>query len=185
VRTERGAYRLAIEHAVLDLDRFDHLVDQAERRAGPGRRSALENALELVRGDVLEDEPYAEWAIRLREDYRRRFLHTLQDAAEAALACGDLPAALRHAERAITEDPIAERGYAVAMIAAYASGRQDDALRVFERARAALESELGVDPLPETRDLRFGIIEQRAWTDLLESWVTRACDVGDHRAAGQ
>ncbi len=147
VRTEPGAYRVAAEDVDVDLDRFD-----AHRRRGG--RAALEAALVLARGEVLEDEPYGTWAVRVREVYRERVLRTLVDAAEAALAEGDTTKALAHAEQAMIRDRACERAYRTAMRAHDALGRPDEALAVYQRCRAALSEELGVEPQAETNDLR-------------------------------
>ena len=55
-------------------------ADPARARARSSRRSTL------VRGEVLEDEPYATWALDLRGSYQGRILGAHLDAADAALA---------------------------------------------------------------------------------------------------
>ena len=67
----------------------------ASRRACA--RASLEQALALVRGEVLEDEPYAAWALDLRGSYQGRVLGARLDAADAALAELDFAPALAHA----------------------------------------------------------------------------------------
>src|SRR4051794_21953055 len=85
VVTEPEAYRFATDLVDLDLDRFDALVETAAREpTGPSRRS-LDEALGLVRGELLEDEPYAGWALELRSTYRGRVLGARVEAADAAL----------------------------------------------------------------------------------------------------
>src|SRR5262245_55797493 len=74
VVTEREAYRFAVDLVDLDLDRFDELVDRSAREPTVEARRSLAEALTLVRGDVLEDEPYALWAQDLRNTYRGRVL---------------------------------------------------------------------------------------------------------------
>ena len=63
-------------------------------------RVSLESALELARGEVLEDEPWAEWAEPVRERYRRATLRARLDLAELLLGLRDFPAAALHAELA-------------------------------------------------------------------------------------
>lgn len=148
----------------VDLERFDALVGQADvhiRAGEPGRaRGLLEDALALVRGDVLEDEPYAAWALRLREVYGQRAIAARLSTAEAALAEGDSVAALAHAQEVVAGDRTREAGYRVVMLAAYRLGRQDEALGAFEHCRRALADELGVDPLPETVALHEAILRR-------------------------
>jgi DNA-binding SARP family transcriptional activator len=149
--TEPGAYRFDVAQATIDLDRFDHLVDRARREASRVARRTLEEAITIVRGELLEDEPYASWAEDHRHHYHERYLQVLNDAAEAALGEREFLPALEHAHRAVAVDRLSERGYRIAMLASYALGRQGDALRAYERCRRVLDEELGVEPLPETR----------------------------------
>src|SRR5918992_1131869 len=67
VVTEHGAYRFAVEHADVDLDRFDQLLGAARGARGREARSLLKEAIDLVGGEVLEDEPHSEWARELRD----------------------------------------------------------------------------------------------------------------------
>ena len=65
-RERAEAYRFATELVALDLDCFDKLLERSSREPTRGARASLEQALGLVRGDVLEDEPYATWALDVR-----------------------------------------------------------------------------------------------------------------------
>lgn len=157
--TEPEAYRLARDALVVDLDRFDHLAARAATRpSGAERRSALEEALALVRGEVLEDEPYADWAEETRAAYRRRVLDVRVNAALAALDAGEPDAALAHAERALDDDALDERAHRAAMLGAELAGRRPAALRAYERCRAALAEELGADPSAATEALHRSIL---------------------------
>lgn len=160
VVTAPEAYRFAVEHADIDLDRFDDLVDRSRQAPRGVARRYLELALELARGDVLEDEPYAEWAESLREQYRERVVQATLDCARAALQGRDYEAALEHAEAACSTDRFNEAAHRLAMVAYYALGRQRDALDVFTRCRRLLDEELGVEPTQETRDLHVAVLRQ-------------------------
>ena len=89
VVTERGAYRFAVERASVDIDRFDDLLAQAGRAASDAARRSLLAALALAVGDVLEDEPYAEWTQDLRGTYRGRMIGAAW--ARTSLAAPALP----------------------------------------------------------------------------------------------
>lgn len=160
VVTEVAAYRFATELVDLDVDRFDALVERAAGEPAPVARQLLERALELAGGEVLEDEPYAEWAEDLRRTYRARLLEARLDAADAALAELDHAAALTHARAAIDIDRFDERGHRTAMLAFYALGRPTEALRAYRRFRSRLTTELGLEPTARTRDLQAAILRQ-------------------------
>lgn len=146
----------------LDLDRFDGLVHAAEAHARGSDRTAalaaLESALALVRGQVLEEEPYASWALRVRERYAEGELEVRLAAGGHALAGGDAAGALAHAQAMLAVDQVREAAHRVVMLACYRLGRQDEALHAFDRCRRVLSAELGVDPLPETVELHTAIL---------------------------
>ena len=160
VVTEAEAYRFATELVALDLDRFDDLVDGSAREPTHLARRSLEQALALVRGEVLEDEPYAGWAQDLRGTYQGRVLGAHLEAADAALAELDFDAALIHAEAATALDTYGERAHRTAMLALYALGRQHEALAAHRGFRARLDEELGLGPTAETRALETAILRQ-------------------------
>jgi len=125
----------------------DSETRSAALRAGlamsPGqlRDDALSAAL-AEDGELLADEPYAEWAIRVRERYE-----TLGQEARLALARDRAVGAGRAGredvlaawQSCLDHDPASEEA-AGALVRAYlAQGRPELAARVFERCRAALE----------------------------------------------
>lgn len=167
VVTEAEAYRFATDAVDLDLDRFDELLERSAREPTRLARQSLERALSLVRGDVLEDEPYALWAQDLRGSYQGRVLGARLDAAEAALAERDLAAALAHAEAAAVLDQFSERAQRLSMLALYALGRQHDALSRYRAYRMLLDEELGLEPAAETRELESAVIRQEEVATLL------------------
>jgi DNA-binding SARP family transcriptional activator len=167
VVTEPEAYRFATERASVDVDRFDTLVQRASRVGGTTARRHLDDALALVRGDLLEDEPYAEWVQAAREQYRGRVLQARLDAARAALAEGDFREALVHAEAAIVLDDYSESAYRFAILASYALFGQSDALRVFERCRRILADNLDAEPTADTGELAEAVRRREAPESLL------------------
>jgi len=173
VVTEPESYRFAAEHADFDLDRFDELLERSSREPTRRARRSLEQALALVHGDVLEDEPYAVWAQDLRNTYRGRVLGAHLDLAEAALAERDYGAALTHAQAAVLLDGFGERAHRIEMLALYALGRQAEALEVYRRFRTRLDEELGLEPTSATRALEASILRQEEIGSLLPRPIVR------------
>ena len=145
-------YRLA---GSIDLvsARFEALVAET---SGPGsdrlgadeRIARLDRALDLWHGQAVADfaeEPWARGAavrldeLRLAAEEARFDL--LLDAGRHAVAVGELSAA-------VDAHPLRERFTAQLVLALYRCGRQSEALRAFERTRAHLGEELGLDPSP-------------------------------------
>jgi DNA-binding SARP family transcriptional activator len=181
VVTEAEAYRFATNLVDFDLDRFDELLERSAREPTHLARRSLEHALELVRGDVLEDEPYSTWAIDLRGTYQGRVLGAHLEAADAALAELDYAAALAHAEAAAGLDGFSERAHRTAMLALYALGRQHDALDAYRRFRARLDEELGLGPTGETRALESAILRQED----VRALVPRPIESSPRRGGGR
>jgi DNA-binding SARP family transcriptional activator len=182
VVTEAEAYRFATDLVELDLDRFDELVERSAREPTHEARRSLEQALELARGEVLEDEPYALWALDLRGTYKGRVLGAHLEAADAALAELDYAAALAHAEKAAALDRFSERAHRTAMLALYALGRQHDALETYRRFRTLLDEELGLAPTAETRALEAAVLREEDVRSLLPRPIVRARRTGGARA---
>jgi len=160
VITETGGYRFDPGGASVDVDEFDALVRDAAASSAVERRERLEEALALVLGDVLTDEPYADWALDIRGVYAERRVQAVCDLADACLALEDWAAARANAERALLLDPVLERAHRVAMLAHYALGDEERSLRAYERCRSALIDGLGVTPTLETAGLHAAVLRR-------------------------
>ena len=167
VVTERGAYRFAVERAMIDIDRFDELLARAGRAASEAARRSLMDALSLASAEVLEDEPYTDWAQELRGTYRGRVIGANLEAADAALIARDFRAGLSHAQAATRMDRFSERAHRMEMLALYAMGRDHEALEAYRRLRCLLVGELGLEPNAESRSLEAAILRQDEVSSLL------------------
>jgi DNA-binding SARP family transcriptional activator len=153
VIAESGGYRLAVERLTLDLIRFDELLLAANGTSFTEARPYLEEALTLVRGELIADEPYADWVALLRETYRMRVTRLQLDLAEAALEGGDAERAVDHAGRVLRGEPLNERACRLKMLGLARRGERIRAMRLFEDFGAALRTELGVEPMAHTRSV--------------------------------
>jgi predicted ATPase/DNA-binding SARP family transcriptional activator len=156
LRTESAGYLISIDREALDAARFERLIDE-------GRFDA---ALALWRGDLLAD--LSELTFVAAEHARLESLRlaavegrfaALLDAGRHAEAVGDLA-------DAASAHPLRERFTALHMLALYRSGRQVEALRVFDAHRRRLASDIGVEPGVELRALEAAILRQDAALDL-------------------
>jgi DNA-binding SARP family transcriptional activator len=172
VVTEAEAYRIATDRIELDLDQFDALLERSATQPTRTARRSLADALALVRGDVLEDEPYTEWAADLRGTYRGRVLGAQLDAADAALAERDFAAALGHSDAAIALDRFSERAHRGRVLAQYALGDAHRALSSYRDFRRLLDEELGLEPSADTRALEAAILRQEDPEPLLPRAIT-------------
>jgi pimeloyl-ACP methyl ester carboxylesterase/DNA-binding SARP family transcriptional activator len=175
ISTERGGYRVPVEHVYVDLDRFDALLRRAAGARGlASRRAALEASTALGERELLADEPDVKWVLAPREHYRRRQVQALVDLAECCLELDDYRPALAAAERGLAREPTSERGCRVAMLARYALGDRGGALRVYARLRVVLSEEFGVDPTSQTGQLHVAILRDEGPAGLLGPTVASA-----------
>jgi DNA-binding SARP family transcriptional activator len=155
--TDHGGYRFDAGRAWVDLAEFDSLYQAA---VASSDRPAMERALGLVTGDLLEDEPYSEWAQSARRDNQQHRLRLHVATGELALAEGDDHAAAAHARAALALDGLHEAAVRLLMTASYRAGEQSRALRTFEQFRQALAADVGAEPMPATLAVHEAVLHQ-------------------------
>ncbi|MFI9723647.1 BTAD domain-containing putative transcriptional regulator [Streptomyces sp. NPDC052396] len=162
LRREPSGYVLAIDPALIDACRFEHLLRDGRRLLLEGQYKAasrtLESALTLWHGapypELCDDELGARSAARLEE---LRLL-ALESRWEAELAQErDYSVIAADLATLSMKFPTRERLSWLRMKALYRAGRQAEALKVYHHTRRLLADEYGVDPCPELQDL-FGSI---------------------------
>jgi YVTN family beta-propeller protein len=163
LRTRANGYSMFVRPGELDVDAFQRLFDEGRERlvAGDpeGADSTITEALELWRGEPLVDFAYDDFArseIARLEELR---LSALEERVEAGLALGRHAALLADAEALVVAHPLRERLRGQLMLALYRSGRQAEALRVYEDARRRLAEELGLEPSEALKRLQGAILE--------------------------
>lgn len=172
--TERCAYRLDAESVTLDLDTFDRLLLEAETAADDGRRrELLREAVMLARSELLEDTPFATWALAERDRYRHQVARAHLWLARDAVIHGNFPAGVRHGEEALRFAPYSEEAVRAIMIADHALGHDDLARRTYLRCRDTLADELGVDPTSETVAAAAAIDAGVPVAELIEAFAAR------------
>jgi DNA-binding SARP family transcriptional activator len=106
VEREGEYYRLVLPaSSFLDVDRFEALLDQAEREEGLSAFRTLREALALYKGPFLGDDPYGEWAEVERVYLENRALAGLLRLGSLARALGYTQAALEAYLKALRLDP--------------------------------------------------------------------------------
>jgi DNA-binding SARP family transcriptional activator len=160
--TKSPGYVLGIEQDALDLHRFERLVDDGRRLMENGLAAdasqRLRDALSLWRGPALADfayESFAQAAIARLEEIR---MTAVELRIGADLALGRHDALVGELEAQVAEHPLRERLRMYLMTALYRSGRQAEALTVYQDARRALVDTLGIEPSTALRDLERAIL---------------------------
>jgi DNA-binding SARP family transcriptional activator/Tfp pilus assembly protein PilF/DNA-binding Lrp family transcriptional regulator len=143
----------------VDTHRFSqHLESQ------PAKLQQLKSALDLYRGDFLQDFslpdslPFEEWLTVEREHYRRLFMRGLQALAQLYEAANDFRAAIDVLERALAFNPLQEDLQREVIHLYYLAGDRPGAIQRYDQLRRLLDEELGVPPMAETRHLYDAIV---------------------------
>jgi len=169
VTTTPAGYRLRLDGAELDADRFERHVEDGCRALAAGQPeqagTILREALALWRGPPLADlafEPFAQPEIARLEEQR---LSALEVRVEADLAAGRHAALVGELQQLVGLHGTRERLAGQLMLALYRCGRQTEALGAYRDARRMLVAEVGVEPGPGLRDLHEAVLRQDASLD--------------------
>ncbi|WP_290054596.1 BTAD domain-containing putative transcriptional regulator [Amycolatopsis solani] len=144
-------YRLLLGPDDVDAVRFERLTGD------PGR---LREALELWRGPALQDVDLPESAALEAAVTRLEALRltTMEEYFDAELNLGNGTKVVAELTDLVAANPMRERLVAALMRALVASGRDTEALLVYQRTKDALADSLGVDPSPELSALHVALL---------------------------
>ncbi|WP_239070174.1 MULTISPECIES: AfsR/SARP family transcriptional regulator [unclassified Streptomyces] len=181
LRAVRNGYLLDVPPACVDGNRFLDLAAQGSAMLHNQPEQALEllqSSLELWRGPALLD---AGDGLRCRGAaalYDERRMTVWEDLISARLAVGDERQAISELQQLTAQYPLRERFCELLMLALYRTGRQGEALDVFQTTWRRLDEELAVQPgIPLQRRHAEILAQDPALTDPSAVW-------SGHRAPG-
>jgi DNA-binding SARP family transcriptional activator len=154
ISTLPTGYLLRLGRASTDVARFTSLSGQGRAAVPEDPRHAtqlLGHALSLWHGQALQDSRNGPLCTAEADRLEEQRLTALEALYEANLNCGRCAESICDLERLTADHPLRERFYDLLMVALYRSGRQAEALGVYERARRRLVAVLGVEPGPALR----------------------------------
>lgn len=138
------------ERVIADLDaRPDDMLEAADG-------DAMIRAAQLYCGDFAPGV-YDEWVLLEQERLRLAHLALLERIAGFHARRERWLQAIGWAERALTCDPVREHLHRIVMACHMSMGDRPSALRQYAHCETALMSELGIEPMAETRQLRDSI----------------------------
>ena len=148
---DKSAIGLDLEHVELDVELFLAAAGTATRLArngdAPGARASREMAESLYGGDFLEEDPYEDWAVGLREEAQATYIALARTLAEDAAAAGDADGATRFYLRILERDPFDEGAHLGLVAALVAAGRHGEARRRYAFYATKME-EISVEAAP-------------------------------------
>ena len=151
-----------------DVRHAERLLRQARQSAEPKKTvQDLTTALNLWRGQPLADVSGQPWLDEQAERLDVLRVEITRALYEARMSAGEHRALVPELEQLAAEHPLDEQIQAQLMLALYRSGRQADALAVYQRIRHDLIENLGVDPSQALRDLEIAILRQDPAIDRL------------------
>jgi DNA-binding SARP family transcriptional activator len=164
IATRAPGYLMRIEPEQLDLHRSERLGEEGSHALAEGHvdvaAGTLRAALALWRGPPLADlasEPFVQIEVARLEELR---VAMLEQRIEADLALGRHADLVGELEALVAEHPLRERLRAQLMLALYRSGRQGEALVVYQETRRALVDELAIEPSRVLKELETSILRQ-------------------------
>jgi DNA-binding SARP family transcriptional activator len=136
VKADGDSLRVDIDHVELDVDRFLVAADAAlaEHRRGEGEAATgmLASVEAMYIGDVLEDDPYVDWHVALREEARAAYLAVAAALADRRIAGNDSDAAIRLLLRLLEREPYDETSHLRLVALLSRAGRHGEARRRFQ-----------------------------------------------------
>jgi predicted ATPase/DNA-binding SARP family transcriptional activator len=153
-------YRLTVEPDAVDAVRFERLVGQARHDEDPRRVRLLREALALWRGAAMQDVALTDSAafdaaVTRLEGLR---LTAMEDRFDAEISLGHGAELVTELTDLVAAHPMRERLVAALRRPLGATGRDTEALLVYQRTREALADALGVDPSPELSALHVALL---------------------------
>ncbi|WP_410655343.1 BTAD domain-containing putative transcriptional regulator [Amycolatopsis sp. lyj-112] len=155
-----NGYRLKVDPDAVDAVRFERLLGRARTDEDSQRIRVLREALALWRGTAMQDVGQQDGeafdaAITRLEGLR---LSAMEDRFDAEIGLGHGADVVTELTDLVAANPVRERLVAALMRALVATGRDTEAVLVFQRTREFLADELGVDPSPELSALHVSLL---------------------------
>lgn len=139
-------YRLDMEVFESNLTRASHLRERVPEQA----IALLEEAIQLYRGDFVEDLIEGEWFLLPREELRRKYLNALLDLGALLFSQGRYDNAAETYRRAIEKENMLEAAHRELMRCYARLGERGRALRQYQALQNLMQTEFDSTPAPES-----------------------------------
>ncbi len=179
IETVEGGYRLRAARDDVDAFHLEATVGVVGQLPDPDERlQRLDGALASWRGPPIPEVAGEEFAQAHLQRFNELRMTALELRIDALLALGRHVETVAELQHLVVLHPLRERFHAQLMTALYRSGRQAEALAVYDRARTVLVEELGLDPGPELTAVEQAVLAHAAE---LDSPTPRARPVAERR----
>ena len=148
---DKQAVWLDLGHVELDIEAFLGAAAEGLRLARNGEHAAARLALEAAEtrygGEFLEEDPYEDWAVGVREEAQAAYISVTRLLADEAAATGDADGATRYYLRILERDAYDEAAHLGLVGALLAAGRHGEARRRYGIYSDKMD-EMGVEAAP-------------------------------------
>ena len=153
-----NSYILKTENLYFDVEEFQQIVCSRQNSKEVAVH-LLKRAVELYRGDYLQEE-YYEWAAEERDHLLRLFLETIRQLSVSSLGCKEYEAAEAFLEKWLFKEPLAEEAHCLLMETYARQGKHQQLVRQFEAYKKILMEELGVEPGKSVKMLFYKLLNE-------------------------
>lgn len=165
VRFSEASYMLSPKLELrVDVDDFEHMwtVGRRLEKQGDleGAAKQYQLAIELYRGDYLEDELYAEWTLLRREALKDTYLAILRKLANISFEVNDCENCIMYSQRILAKDSCHEEAFRWLMRCYVHLGQRHRAQQWYNLCVATLRKELDSTPDRETTSLYHQLLGQ-------------------------
>lgn len=178
---DRNTLALNIDPDQVDAIRFEDLATR-------GSPQALQDAVDIYRGDLLagfhvDEIGFADWLNAKRRRFHGLALSAARSLAVCHIRSGHFEPAIETAERSLRIDAVQEPVHRILMRLYALTGQPEEALRQYSRCQGVLARELDKDPEAKTRLLAERIRRHEPLeTDSSESGTGSLAEAGYHSA---
>nr|HID59187.1 hypothetical protein [Desulfobacterales bacterium] len=154
LRYEKGAYFVNPQYCSwIDVEEFARLVQEAKGLDSEGQGTEVvqrcTSAVQLYRGDFMEGF-YDRWCEEERDFYQLMYVKALKLAGDSLFKMGDYSTAIAWYAKLLAVDEFREDVHRAVIRCHAKMGNRKGVIVQYERLKRLLESELSVEPEPET-----------------------------------
>jgi ATP/maltotriose-dependent transcriptional regulator MalT/DNA-binding SARP family transcriptional activator len=135
VQADRDSVALNMDELHIDVDVFLETATQGMKLMPGAERDRglviLESAEAMYLGDFLEEHPYEDWSVGLREEAKALYVNIASVLAEADFEADDFDGAARRYRRILERDPFNEPAHLSLVRAMVRSGRHGASRRLY------------------------------------------------------
>ncbi|UFJ43099.1 ATP-dependent transcriptional regulator [Brevibacillus humidisoli] len=144
----------------IDAEEFERLVSAGLTDPNAEKAAALlEKGLAYYNGEYLPTCRYDDWCIEERERLHVLYLRSAEKLAQSYVALKRYDDSIRWCESILREDDCWEEAYRLLMYCYYRKNNRAQSLKWYKKCVQKLREQLGVEPLPSTRDTYQLIME--------------------------